>query len=55
MAFVFAQSPPLETPLRAAIGDWYRFDESEAVARILAAAKIPAVASATARAASTRC
>jgi RHH-type proline utilization regulon transcriptional repressor/proline dehydrogenase/delta 1-pyrroline-5-carboxylate dehydrogenase len=44
MAFVFAQSPPLETPLRAAIGDWYRFDESEAVARILAAAKIPAEA-----------
>jgi RHH-type transcriptional regulator, proline utilization regulon repressor / proline dehydrogenase / delta 1-pyrroline-5-carboxylate dehydrogenase len=41
MDFVFARPPPPEPPLRAAIGDAHRFDETEAAARILAAAAVP--------------
>src|SRR5579863_669231 len=44
MDFVFAEPPPPETPLRAAIRDAHRLDESAADARILAAANIPAAA-----------
>jgi len=42
MDIVFATSPPRAAPLRAAIRDRCREDETEAVARILAAAEIPA-------------
>ena len=38
---MFASPPPPGTPLRAAIRDSCRVDETEAVARILAAAEIP--------------
>ncbi|HEV8678092.1 MAG TPA: proline dehydrogenase family protein, partial [Stellaceae bacterium] len=41
---VFADPPALETPLRAAIRDAHRLEESEADARLLAAADIPAAA-----------
>ncbi|HVB18631.1 MAG TPA: bifunctional proline dehydrogenase/L-glutamate gamma-semialdehyde dehydrogenase PutA [Stellaceae bacterium] len=44
MDFVFAEPPPPETPLRAAIRDAHRLDESAADAQILAAADIPAAA-----------
>jgi RHH-type proline utilization regulon transcriptional repressor/proline dehydrogenase/delta 1-pyrroline-5-carboxylate dehydrogenase len=44
MDVVFAAPPPAETPLRAAIGEAHRRDESEAVATILAAAEMPAAA-----------
>src|SRR5947199_2733072 len=43
MNFVFAAEPP-EPPLRAAIRDAHRLDETEADAHILAAADIPAAA-----------
>ena len=42
MDIVFAQAPPGVVPLRAAIRDSCREDENAAVARILAAAEIPA-------------
>src|SRR5271169_5124176 len=41
MDIVFATRPPPATSLRAAIRDSSREDETEAVARILAAAEIP--------------
>jgi proline dehydrogenase-like protein len=41
MDIVFTTPPPA-TPLRAAIRDSYRIDETAAVGRILAAAEIPA-------------
>src|SRR5713101_3141776 len=41
MELVFASPPPPEAPLRAAIRDAHRLDETEADARILAAADIP--------------
>src|SRR5947199_3393035 len=41
---VFADPPPPETPLRAAIRDAHRLDETEADRRILAAAELPAEA-----------
>jgi RHH-type proline utilization regulon transcriptional repressor/proline dehydrogenase/delta 1-pyrroline-5-carboxylate dehydrogenase len=44
MDLVFADPPPPETLLRAAIRDAHRLDETEADARILAAAEIPAEA-----------
>src|SRR5579862_8602023 len=44
MSLVFAAPPPLETPLRAAIGAAHRCSETEAVAVILAAADLPAAA-----------
>jgi RHH-type transcriptional regulator, proline utilization regulon repressor / proline dehydrogenase / delta 1-pyrroline-5-carboxylate dehydrogenase len=44
MALVFAEPLPPETPLRAAIRDAHRLDETEADARIIAAAEIPAEA-----------
>ena len=44
MAFVFPDPLPSETPLRAAIGDAHRLDESDADAHILAAAELPAAA-----------
>jgi RHH-type transcriptional regulator, proline utilization regulon repressor / proline dehydrogenase / delta 1-pyrroline-5-carboxylate dehydrogenase len=40
MDFVFAEPLPPETPLRKAIGDAHRLDETEADARILAAAAL---------------
>src|SRR5437762_7609788 len=43
MNFVFASEPP-EPPLRTAIRDAHRLDETEADAHILAAAEIPAAA-----------
>ncbi len=42
MELVFPNPPPPETPLRAAIRDMHRLDETEADARILAAAELPA-------------
>src|SRR6266702_2058893 len=42
MELVFANPLPAETPLRAAIRDAHRLDETEADARILAAAELPA-------------
>src|SRR5206468_3872611 len=42
MDLVFAAAPPKVAPLRAAIHDRCRFDETEAVAHILVAAEIPA-------------
>src|SRR5712691_11212019 len=42
MELVFSDPPSPETPLRAAIRDAHRLDESEADAGILAAAEIPA-------------
>jgi RHH-type proline utilization regulon transcriptional repressor/proline dehydrogenase/delta 1-pyrroline-5-carboxylate dehydrogenase len=42
MDFVFSSPPPPETPLRAAIRDAHRLDESAAVARILIDADLPA-------------
>jgi len=42
MDIVFTTPPPPATPLRAAIRDSYRIDETAAVGRILAAAEIPA-------------
>src|SRR5947199_10543152 len=42
MDLVFTEPPLSETPLRAAIRDAHRFDETEADARILAAAAMPA-------------
>jgi RHH-type proline utilization regulon transcriptional repressor/proline dehydrogenase/delta 1-pyrroline-5-carboxylate dehydrogenase len=42
MDIVFANAPPRATPLRAAIRGTCREDETKAVARILAAAEIPA-------------
>ncbi|MGC2414421.1 MAG: bifunctional proline dehydrogenase/L-glutamate gamma-semialdehyde dehydrogenase PutA, partial [Stellaceae bacterium] len=42
MDFVFVDSPAAETPLRAAIRDAHRLDETAADSRILAAAEIPA-------------
>ena len=42
MDIVFAEAPSPATPLRAAIRDSCRGDETKAVARILAAADIPA-------------
>jgi RHH-type transcriptional regulator, proline utilization regulon repressor / proline dehydrogenase / delta 1-pyrroline-5-carboxylate dehydrogenase len=44
MGFVFADPLPPETPLRAAIRDAHRLDETEADAHILAAADMPAEA-----------
>jgi len=44
MNLVCADLLPPETPLRAAIRDTYRLDETEADARILAVAKLPAEA-----------
>src|SRR6266568_8525629 len=44
MELVFPDPPPPETPLRTAIRDAHRLDETEADARILAAADIPAEA-----------
>jgi RHH-type transcriptional regulator, proline utilization regulon repressor / proline dehydrogenase / delta 1-pyrroline-5-carboxylate dehydrogenase len=46
MAFVFPDPPPPEMPLRAAIRDAHRRDETEADRRILAAAAMPAEAQA---------
>jgi RHH-type proline utilization regulon transcriptional repressor/proline dehydrogenase/delta 1-pyrroline-5-carboxylate dehydrogenase len=40
MDWVFREPPPLETPLRAAIRDWHRLDETEADARIVATAEL---------------
>src|SRR5712691_2112577 len=42
MELVFPNPPPPETPLRAAIRDMHRLDETEADSRILAAAELPA-------------
>src|SRR6266852_3140001 len=42
MELVFANPPPPEALLRAAIRDLHRLDETEADARILAAAELPA-------------
>ena len=42
MELVFPNPPPPETPLRAAIRDMHRLDETEADARILTAAELPA-------------
>jgi len=42
MDWVFREPPPIETPLRAAIRDWHRLDETEADVRIVAAAELPA-------------
>ena len=42
MDIVFTTAPPQATPLRAAVRDSCRVDESQAVARILSAAEIPA-------------
>ncbi len=42
MNWVFAAPPPMVDPLRQAVRDAYRMDESAAVARILAAASLPA-------------
>src|SRR5215204_6407314 len=44
MDFVFPDPPPPETPLRAAIGNAHRLDETAADAAILAAAELPAEA-----------
>ena len=44
MDWFFREPPPIETPLRAAIRDWHRLDETEADARIVAAAELPAEA-----------
>src|SRR5689334_23638626 len=44
MGFLFADPLPPETPLRAAIRDAHRLDETEADAHILAAADMPAEA-----------
>src|SRR4051794_307821 len=44
MDWVFREPPPIETKLWAAIHDWYRLDETEADARIIAAAELPAEA-----------
>src|SRR4051795_12142000 len=44
MDWVFCEPPPVETKLRAAIRDWHRLDETEADARIAAAAELPAEA-----------
>src|SRR4051794_21577006 len=44
MDWVFCEPPPIETKLRAAIRDWHRLDETEADARIVAAAELPAEA-----------
>src|SRR5687767_13295932 len=44
MDLVFTDQPPPETPLRAAIRDMHRLDESAADALILAAAEMPAEA-----------
>src|SRR5947207_16013047 len=44
MDLVFAAALPPETPLRAAIRDAHRLDETEADRRILAAAELPAEA-----------
>ncbi len=41
MDFVFAETPPAATPLRGAIRDHARIDETVAVAEILAAADVP--------------
>src|SRR3954468_8304801 len=41
MDWVFREPPPIETPLRAAIRDWHRLGETEADARIAAAAELP--------------
>src|SRR5205085_10488284 len=41
MPLIFADPPPPETPLRAAIRDAHRQDETAADARILAAADMP--------------
>src|SRR6266568_5650171 len=41
MELVFPDPPPPETPLRTAIRDAHRLDETEADARILAAAELP--------------
>ena len=41
MNLVFTDPPPPETPLRAAIRDAHRLDETEADRRILAAAELP--------------
>ena len=44
MDLVFASPPPLETPMKAAIRDAHRQDETAAAAAILAAAEIPEAA-----------
>src|SRR3954447_3704158 len=44
MDWVFCEPPSIETPLRAAIRDWYRLDETETDTRIAAAAELPAEA-----------
>ena len=44
MDWFFREPPPIETPLRAAIRDWHRLDETEADTRIAAAAELPAEA-----------
>src|SRR3954466_2370733 len=44
MDWVFREPPSIETKLRAAIRDWHRLDETEADARIAAAAELPAEA-----------
>src|SRR6185312_10653482 len=42
MDWVFREAPPIETPLRSAIRDWHHLDETEADARIVAAAELTA-------------
>src|SRR3954454_17511807 len=44
MDWVFREPLPMERKLRAAIRDWHRLDETEADARIAAAAELPAEA-----------
>src|SRR3954447_25364646 len=41
MDWIFREPPPIETPLRAAIRDWHRLDETEADAHIAAVAELP--------------
>src|SRR3954447_14860375 len=44
MNWIFREPLPMERKLRAAIRDWHRLDETEADARIAAAAELPAEA-----------
>src|SRR4051812_50069631 len=41
MDWVFREPPSIETKLRAAVRDWHRLDETEADARVVAAAELP--------------
>jgi RHH-type proline utilization regulon transcriptional repressor/proline dehydrogenase/delta 1-pyrroline-5-carboxylate dehydrogenase len=41
MDWVSHEPSPVETPLRAAVRDWHRLDETEADTRIAAAAELP--------------